>query len=139
EHGGEDGVVHGELLIAVPRPVDRTGPATAQRHPVALKDLPRPPCHGEPEGLGEQQVLRALLRAGSAAVHISPLPRASPVTPSMRPPRHETSHPTPYRNTTMPRGNNILTERDIEWQDPKRSVRDGVGGRPTRSRRDAAT
>jgi len=70
EHGGEDGVVDGELLVVTLRSGTARGSLVArQGHPVTFEDVRGAPCHREPQGLGEQQVL------GAGSVHVrSPSP-----------------------------------------------------------------
>jgi hypothetical protein len=74
EHGGEDGVVEGELIVVILRGgTARAGAAARQRGPVPVEDVRGSPRHREPEGLSEQQVLRA----GSVQHFNSPSPRKS--------------------------------------------------------------
>jgi hypothetical protein len=78
EHGREDGVVAGELVLVILRgstgraSTDRAG-AACECRPVTFENVGGSPRHREPEGLGEQQVLRA----GSVQHFNSPSPRDS--------------------------------------------------------------
>jgi len=73
EHGREDGVVAGELVIVILRGGTGRAIAASQCRPVAFEDVGGSPRHREPKGLGEQQVLRA----GSVQHFNSPSPRDS--------------------------------------------------------------
>jgi len=73
EHGREDGVVNGELAIVSLRGISCRKRAARQGGPVTLEDVCGAPRHREPQGLGEQQVLRA----GSVKHSSPPSPQES--------------------------------------------------------------
>jgi hypothetical protein len=127
EHGGEDGVVEGELIVVILRGgaararAARAGAAARQRGPVPVEDVRCSPRHREPEGLGEQQVLRA----GSVQHFNSPSPQKSRRPIGGR--RGATLAPSRFRAVTqiMPRGSDILTDGDSSPQGPERGFTTG--------------
>jgi hypothetical protein len=85
EHGGEDGVVEGELIVVVLVGGAAGAGGARQRGPVPVEDVRGPARHREPERFGEQQVLRT----GGVQHFNSPSPRKSR-RPRRRPPRRGT-------------------------------------------------